>query len=107
MLVERYRQAGKKEKGRILGDLIELTGYGRCYGAYLLRRYGQRVRLGRVVLAAQIPGKARRAQRQRGRIYDAAVVEVFMQIWRIMDHPCGKRLVAMLPAVLPILERYQ
>ena len=90
-----------------LDELIELTGYGRCYGAYRLRRYGQRVRLGRVVLAAQLPGKARRPQRQRRRVYDAAVVEVLMPVWRIMDYPCGKRLVAMLPAVLPILERYQ
>ena len=105
MLVERYRKASKKEKGRMLDELIELTGYGRCYGAYLLRRYGKRIRLGRVRLAAQMPGKARR--RPRGSTYDAAVVEVLTQLWRIMDYPCGKRLVVMLPEVLPVLEKHQ
>ena len=26
-----YRKAGKKEKGRILDELVALTGYNRCY----------------------------------------------------------------------------
>lgn len=41
VLVERYRKASKKEKGRILDELIEVTGYDRCYGAHLLRSLGQ------------------------------------------------------------------
>ena len=34
---ERYRRARKKEKGRILDDLIALSGYNRWYAVGLLR----------------------------------------------------------------------
>ncbi len=29
----RYRKAGRKEKGRILGEFVESTGYHRVYAA--------------------------------------------------------------------------
>jgi hypothetical protein len=105
VLIERYRKASKKVKGRILDELIEVTGYSRCYGAYLLRRYGKRVRTGKITLVAQLPVQVKR--RPRGRTYDAAVVAVLKQLWQIMDYPCGKRLVVMVPEVLPILEKHQ
>jgi hypothetical protein len=105
LLVERYRKASKKVKGCILDELIGLTHYSRCYGAYLLRRYGKRVRIGKVTLEAQLPVTVRR--RPRGKTYDAPVVAVLKQLWQIMDYPCGKRLVAMVPQVLPILEKHQ
>jgi hypothetical protein len=105
VLIERYRKARKKEKGRILDELIELTGYCRCYGAHLLRRYGQRLRKGKITLLAQLPVKVRR--RARIKTYDAAVVEVLKPLWQIMDYPCGKRFVVMIAEVLPILERHE
>jgi hypothetical protein len=105
VLIERYRKAGKKEKGRILDELVEVTGYSRCYGAYLLRRYGKRLRKGKLTLAAKLPVKVTR--RPRGRTYDVAVVEVLKRVWQIMDYPCGKRLVVMIAEVLPILEQHQ
>ena len=36
---KRYKKAKKKEKGRILDEFVKLTGYNRCYAAYLLRMY--------------------------------------------------------------------
>jgi len=105
VLIERYRKARKKEKGRVLDELIELTGYCRCYGAHLLRRYGQRLRKGKITLLAQLPVKVRR--RPRSKTYDAAVVEVLKPLWQIMDYPCGKRFVVMIAEVLPILERHE
>jgi len=32
----RYREASKKEKGRILNELTALTGYNRLYAMHLL-----------------------------------------------------------------------
>jgi hypothetical protein len=87
VLIERYRKARKKEKGRILDELIELTGYCRCYGAHLLRRYGQRLRKGKITLLAQLPVKARR--RPRSKTYDAAVVEVLKPL--VADHRLSLR----------------
>ena len=38
-----YRRAGKKEKGRILEQVVEATGYLRRYAARLLRGQGRRI----------------------------------------------------------------
>ena len=37
MMVARYRRASKKQKGRLLDELIALTGYNRWYAVGLLR----------------------------------------------------------------------
>ena len=42
-LAERYRRSTKKEKGRLLTDSVEVTGYNRACAARLLRTHGQRV----------------------------------------------------------------
>ena len=34
-----YRKSGKKAKGRILDEVVELTGYNRWYAVGLLRTY--------------------------------------------------------------------
>ena len=39
----RYRKKGKKVKGEVLTEFTQMTGYNRCYGAYLLRHQGKRV----------------------------------------------------------------
>ena len=39
----RYQKAGKKKKGAILDEFIELTGYDRCYASYLLKNHGRKV----------------------------------------------------------------
>ncbi len=41
----RYRKKGKKVKGEVLTEFTQMTGYNRCYGAYLLRHQGKRIRL--------------------------------------------------------------
>ena len=48
---------------------------------------------------------ALKGKRGRRRIYDA-VLPPLRQIWAILDFICGKRLAAMLPEVIPVLERY-
>ena len=41
----RYRKSGKKEKGSILDEIVEVTGYQRSYAARLLRSQGKKVRV--------------------------------------------------------------
>lgn len=100
-----YRKAGKKDKGRILDEVVELTGYNRWYAVCLLRSDGKVIRVGRRV---RLVGDLRkRVKRPRRRLYDDTVLKDLKQIWAIMDCICGKRLAAILPEVIPILERYR
>jgi hypothetical protein len=91
---ERYRRAGKKQKGQMLDEFVALTGYNRWYAVGLLRG-------GRRRSPVQPP-----APRRRGRSYDDAVLAALKRIWMVMDCVCGKRLVAVLSEVVPILERH-
>ena len=36
-LAPRFRKATKKQRGQILNEFVKLTGYTRCYAAYVLR----------------------------------------------------------------------
>ena len=48
----------------------------------------------------------KRVRRERARKYDQKVVEALKIIWKILDYLCGKRLAAILPEVVPILQRH-
>lgn len=39
---KRYKEASKKEKGRILDEFVQLTGYTRCYASYVLRTWNRK-----------------------------------------------------------------
>src|SRR3989338_8000070 len=68
-----YRKARKKEKGRILDELVALTGYNRWYVVGLLRWDGKVIRAGRRV---RLVGDLRKkAKRTRHRLYDEAVLD--------------------------------
>lgn len=100
-----YRKARKKDKGRILDEVVELTGYSRWYAVGLLRGDGKVIRVGRRV---RLVGDLRKkVKRSRPRVYDDAVLAKLKQIWAIMDCICGKRLAAILPEVIPVLERHR
>ncbi len=103
-LASRYQKSRKKEKSRLLEEFTKLTGYNRVYGAYLLRQQGRRIRLGPKVVA--VADVRQRVAPQRTRKYDAEVGEALKQIWQILDYLCGKRLVAILPEVVPLLEKH-
>jgi hypothetical protein len=98
---ERYRQAGKKEKGRILDEFLSVTQYQRCYAAWLLRKQGQRIKVTpQRVLQGEVKKKARRT---RAAYYDAAVQKALVKVWAIMDGICSKRLAPALPKLVPKL----
>lgn len=95
---QRYQRATKKEKGKILDEFVELTGYHRVHARAVLRKptHGSRKK--------QI--KTPRARGQNRKHYDQRVLEVLRRIWLILDFICGKRLVAIMPEVLKRLEYF-
>lgn len=94
VMVARYRRASKKQKGQLLDELVALTGYNRWYAVGLLRTRSPK----RAAVAAR--------PRSRRRVYDATVVAALKRIWVILDCICGKRLVAVLPEMIKVLEHH-
>ncbi len=100
-----YRKSGKQEKGSILDEFVEVTGYQRTYAARLLRSQGKKVW---VSSKTAVVGDVRvRPERQRPKIYGLAVQQAVVRLWKMLDYLCGKRLVAALPATLEALERHK
>ena len=97
----RYQRASKKEKGKILGEFIELTGYHRVYARSLLRMVERKV-----VREQPRRAESKSATVKSRKIYDQQVLVVLRQIWMILDYICGKRLVAIMPEVLGRLEYF-
>jgi hypothetical protein len=101
----RYRKARKKEKGAILNEFVELTGFARSYAAMVLRNQGRVVPLSRKLrVRGDVGQKLRR--RGRGATYDEPVVKALVQVWRIMDYICGKRLAPVLAEMVERLQRH-
>lgn len=101
----RYQKAAKKQKGRILEEFIALTGYDRCYAAYLLRTQGKKTYVDRNTVVVTDVGKKK--TKHRSRFYDELVVTALLEIWLIMDYLCGKRLAPMLQEVVPLLKKHK
>jgi len=100
----RYQKARKKEKGIILDEFTQLTGYGRRYASYVLRSHGRKVRINKSYV---IQGDIRNTERRKKpKVYDGAVEEALKKIWYIMDCICGKRLAPILRDVVRRLERF-
>ena len=93
-VAERYWSAGRVEKGRILDALCRMTGWHRKHAVRVLRR--------RVVdKAVETP-----APRERKRCYGVTIKDALTALWEASDRVCGKRLVAMIPTLLPVLEQH-
>jgi len=101
----RYRKAGKKEKGVMLNEFVELTGFARSYAALVLRNQGRVVPVSRKLRVRGDVGK-KLPRRGRGPTYDEPTVKALVQVWRIMDYICGKRLAPMLGEIVERLLRH-
>ena len=103
-LSEKYRKSGKKEKGRILDEFVEMTDYNRNYASWLLNQQGRKVWVNRqlAVVGEVDSGRVRRGRK----IYGLEVKRALIRLWQMLDYLCGKRLVAALPATLEALERH-
>ncbi|PXF33569.1 hypothetical protein EU77_12990, partial [Mesotoga sp. SC_NapDC] len=85
---EKYRKAGKKEKSRILDEFIELTEYNRSYASLKLRRgYSKKNK------RSKFTNTKRRGRKKK---YDFEVLRKLVEIWEILDFPCGKRFKAII-----------
>jgi hypothetical protein len=102
---ERYQKAGKKEKGNILDEFTEATGYNRSYASYVLSRHGRKQRIGK---RRVLVGDVRKSWGRRGRkkIYTSEVKKALIKVWHIMDCICGKRLEPVMKEIVKKLESF-
>lgn len=89
-VAERYRAAGRREKGRILDELCATTSGHRKHAVRVLRTKEQPVN----------------EPRARQRRYGAAIKDGLVALWEASDRVCGKRLHPMIPVLLPALARH-
>jgi hypothetical protein len=87
----RYRSSVRSEKTHILDEFAAVTGPHRKHAARLLRA-------GR--------SDRRSASRPQRRLYDEAVREALIVLWEASDRICGKRLKALIPTLVPAMERH-
>jgi hypothetical protein len=95
----RYRKARKKEKGVILNEFVELTGFARSYAAMVLRNQGRVVAVNRKLRVRGDVGK-KLPRRGRGSTYDEQTVKVLVQVWNT-----SKKLARMSAATIDRLLR--
>jgi hypothetical protein len=102
----RYKKAGKPKKGKILDELIANTGYNRKYAAWLLSRWGMKVRTivdGEPVVF-EVGKRKIKPRTGRPRIYDHLFAAVLIRLWYQFDCLCGKRFVAFLRPLVDLLR---
>jgi len=86
----RYRAAAGEKKRRILDEFIATTGYHEKSAIRALN---------------SPPVTKVRQRRHRASLYDEAARAALIVLWEASDRVCGKRLKALLPILLPALER--
>ena len=91
-MASRYAKGSKGDKGRMLDELSELTGWSRRHAR---RALGQ---------ALQAPAASSR--RPRVRIYGEDVVEQLRFVWATLNGPSGKRLAPFMAEAVQALERH-
>lgn len=87
---DRYAAAAAKDKHRILAEFIAATGYHEKSAIRALN---------------SPPAPKRRQTRARPSLYDEAARATLIVLWEASDRVCGKRLKALLPILLPAMER--
>src|SRR5512143_296392 len=103
IIATRYQKARKKDKGMILDEFTELTGYGRRYASHVLKAQGRKVWVNETTV---LKGDVRKhSHRRKDPIYDNEVLEALKKVWAIMDYICGKRLAPVLKEIILRLER--
>ena len=83
----RYRQAARAEKGRILDEFCQVTGYHRKSALRLLH--------------GPPPGRRPPPRRRRAPSYGIRVIQVLAAIWTAAGYPWSVRLKALLPLWVP------
>ncbi|MHB1474318.1 MAG: hypothetical protein ACYCV4_11995 [Dermatophilaceae bacterium] len=88
-----YERASKKDKGRMLDELVAVTGWSRANA----RRA--------ITAAVKRKGPARSVRRKpRARTYGYDTLKVLIEVWTLIGEPCGKYLAPIMAATLAQLE---
>ena len=87
---DRYATAAHKDKRRILEEFVAATEYHEKSAIRVLN---------------SPPKPKRRQTRQRPLLYDEAARVALIVLWEASNRVCGKRFKALLPILLPALER--
>lgn len=90
-LQKRYAKAGRKEKGIILNEFTQTTGYHRDYAIRLLR--------------GDYTYTTHPIRHPRARYYTPEDAAAVLHLWELLDGMCSKLLVVEIPLVLPQLRR--
>lgn len=88
-----YRSALKKDKGRLLDEVVAVTGWS---------REGARRRLA----AGARPRPAGPRRRHRPRTYSMDALKVLQRVWAFSGGECGKYLAASMKVLVDALERH-
>jgi hypothetical protein len=87
----RYCKASKEEKGKMLEEFIQVTGFHRKAAIRLLNR-----------VSRLTSGK----RRGRKRKYGSEVAEALKEVWEASDRLCSKRLKPFIPEMAMVLRRH-
>jgi hypothetical protein len=90
-LRQRYQQAPKADKTKVLDEFVAVAG---CH-----RKHAIRLLAGARPAASAPPAMAQRT-------YNEAVRQALIVLWEAADRICGKRLKAILPGLISALERH-
>src|SRR6185436_11872904 len=106
-VAERYGSARRREKGRILDELTATTGWHRKHAVRALSAAAASWKCRQHSFeetSRTVDDTAQRATGRRRKYADAR--NALIVLWEASDRVYGKRLVAMIPALLPALERH-
>jgi hypothetical protein len=91
-LRRRYQEGSRVDKGRILEELVAVSGYHRKSAIRILSNKSLR--------DDHATGRGRRRQ------YDEAARQALIVVWEASDRICSKRLKALLPVLIEALESH-
>ncbi len=95
---KRYDKAKKKDRGRVLDQVVEVTGWHRDTARRRLRQSAVSPGSGRQVAA--------RPRKQRARRYSYDALKVLQKVWAASGGQCGKYLAASMRLQLDGLQRH-
>lgn len=90
-----YAKSSKKERGRLLDEVVAVTGWSRDNAR---RRLAQ--------AAKPRPRAMKPARKPRGRKYSYDATKVLQRVWALSGGECGKYLAASMSLLLDALERH-
>jgi len=106
---KRYQKAGKKQKGKILDEFCQTTGYNRKYALHLLANWGktQVVSVSGKPVKLKATAKKRRKGGGRKPVYGPELIAVLRVIWAFFGSMCGKLLAPLLRQQMAFFEGWE